>query len=110
VSHRIILVGALVIAACSSRKAARSDLTKTTVVLWPDTVTIGVGDTLRLRALLRAGDQKVISGQSITWTVDDSTVAHVTDGLVTAGHTGSATVTAAARGSRGSTRVEVKRQ
>ncbi len=110
INHTIIMMSTLVAAAaCADTKSTTSGLATTAVVVWPDTVTINVGDTLRLRALLRA-NRKLLAGNNITWTIDDSSVARVFGGLVTAGHVGSTTVTASAERARGSAHVEVVRQ
>ena len=110
IDHTIILMSTLVAAAaCADKKSTTSELPTTAVVVWPDTVTINVGDTLRLRALLRA-NRKLLADQNVIWTIDDSSVARVFGGLVTAGHAGSTTVTASAEGARGSAHVEVVRQ
>ncbi len=96
-----------VAAACADAHSAKSELAATTVVVWPDTVTINEGDTLRLRALFRASDRNILAGQNITWTIGDSSIARVLDGLVTGGRAGSTTITATAAGTRGSAYVEV---
>lgn len=111
-SKTILLFSAVTAAAagCAGSHSAESEPPATAVFVWPDTVTINERDTLRLRVLIRDSNRKgVAPGQHITWTIGDSSIARVYDGLITAGRTGSTTVTAIAEGGRGSAHVEVVR-
>lgn len=109
--HTIVLLSMLTAAAaaCADTSPAKSALSARAVVVWPDTVTINEGDTLRLRAVIGASEPKLLAGQNVTWTIGDSSIARVFDGLVTAGHPGSTTITAIAAGARGFAQVKVVR-
>lgn len=70
-----------------------------TVVATPDAASLGVGDTLRVRASLRDQFGNDISGQAFTFTSLDDTRASVSGtGLVTALAPGAARIVAAASG------------
>jgi hypothetical protein len=70
-----------------------------TLVATPDAASLGVGDTLRVRASLRDQFGNEISGQAFTFTSLDEVRATVTtSGLVTAIAQGSARIVAAASG------------
>lgn len=106
-SIRIILGLTVLAMACTNKAAAKREPPARAVVVWPDTVTMNEGDTLRLRAVIDTSDRKSLAVQNIIWTIDDSSVAKVFDGLVTAGRSGSTTVTAIAAGARGIAQVKV---
>lgn len=106
-SIRIILGLTVLAMACTNKAAAKREPPARAVVVWPDTVTMNEGDTLRLRAVIDTSDRKSLAVQNIIWTIDDSSVAKVFDGLVTAGRSGSTTVTAIGAGARGIAQVKV---
>lgn len=78
-----------------------------TVTVWPDTVTLSRGDTMRFRALSRAEHDATLDGRSVTWSTSDSSIVTVADGLVTAKRRGSANIIATSQGIAGSARVNV---
>ncbi len=78
------------------------------VSLSPDGVELEVGGTGSLRATLRDGHGQVLEGRAVTWACSDTAVVQVgQDGALTALSPGSAVITAAAEGIRGSVTVRV---
>lgn len=73
------------------------------VKVFPSTISeLQIGDTTQLSAEVRDSDGNVLSGQSITWTTSNSSVATVSaSGLVTAVAGGTATFTASVSGQSG---------
>lgn len=81
------------------------------VTVSPPTVTLKVGGTQRLAALLFDADGNPLTGRVVTWSSSDPTVATVDNtGLVTAVAVGPATVTATSEGKSGSAAVSVGAQ
>lgn len=62
----------------------------TGVTLNKDSVTLSVGDTETLTATIAPANA---TDKAVTWSSDDSTVASVANGVVTAEATGTATIT-----------------
>ncbi|HEX6808977.1 MAG TPA: Ig-like domain-containing protein, partial [Gemmatimonadaceae bacterium] len=77
----------------------------------PPTVTLKVGGTQRLAALLFDADGNPLTARVVTWSSSDPTVATVDNsGLVTAVAVGPATITATSEGKSGSAAVSVGAQ
>ena len=73
------------------------------VSVTPASNSVVSGETQQLTAKLTDGGGSIISGQAVTWSSSNSGVVSVSsNGLATAGKTGSATVTATASGKSGS--------
>jgi len=80
-----------------------------TIVLSPETATLGPGGELRLVATGSDANGVLVAGATFTWETSDANVAAVDEtGLVRAGSTGTATVTARADGASGSATVTVQ--
>lgn len=78
------------------------------VAVQPGTVTLEPSETSHLIATAYDADDRPLSGQSITWSTDNPSVASVSEsGLVMAIQPGSAVVSATAGGVRGSSAVTV---
>lgn len=81
-----------------------------TVTVAPADTTVRVGNTVQLTATLRAANNSVVTGRTVTWASSDATIATVNgSGLVT-GVAASAqfvTITATSEGKSGSARVIV---
>ena len=83
--------------------------TPTTVTIMPDTAGLSApGDTVRLRAVVRDQNGRVMAGFTVTWTSSDTSVATVdASGLVTAVGYGTAMVSASAGRARGMAEITV---
>jgi len=79
----------------------------TTISVWPDTITLSRGDTLRLRAIAQAASDVVLNGHDVAWSTSDSSIVSIAEGLATARRRGSATIIASSNGTSGSARVNV---
>ena len=98
----------LICGACTERPArGRVAASVKNVLIWPDTITLGQGDTLRLRALSRSDADSILDGRIVTWSTSDSSIVTVVAGLVTAQRRGSATIKATFAGDAGSALVNV---
>src|SRR5205823_762908 len=78
------------------------------VTLTPSPANVGIGAILQLTATLKDAGGNVLSGRTVTWASDNTDIA--TDGSavhVTGVGAGSATITAASEGQRGSAAVSV---
>ncbi len=79
-----------------------------TVTVTPTSVSLMVGDTVRIAAELRAADGSLITNRKPVWSSSDDAIATVdTDGLVTAVARGNVTITATAEGKQGTSSVSV---
>jgi uncharacterized protein YjdB len=78
-----------------------------TVTVAPSAVTIPIAGTSQLTATALNASGGVVSGKTFTWTTDNSSVARVDNGLVTAVSPGSTTIDAAVDGKSGSAAVTV---
>ena len=85
--------------------------TITAVEISPPSTTLAVGNTLQLRATVRASDGSVVTGVPVTWAVDLPAIASIDQtGLITGRTVGEAVVTASAGGRSGNARVFVVMQ
>lgn len=72
----------------------------------PDTATLPVGSTRSLSATLKDASGAALTGRAVSWSSDNETVATVSpQGVVTARGVGSATITAAVEGKKGTARI-----
>lgn len=81
-----------------------------TVTVTPADTTVRVGNTVQLTATLRAANNSVLTGRTVTWASSDATIASVNgSGLVTgvAASSQFVTITATSEGKSGSARVIV---
>jgi len=105
--------GTATITATSSGKTGTATLIVSTgaissVSVSPSSVSLVAGGTRQLTATVKDGSGNVITGQTIAWSSSNSSVGSVSSsGLVTAGQTGSATITAAVGGKSGSATLSV---
>ena len=105
--------GAAIITASSEGKSAVATITVSlvpvaSVEVTPVTSNLVVGQTTRLSARLSDASGATITGRTITWSSNRSSVATVSsDGLVTAIAAGTATITATSEGRSGSATINV---
>jgi uncharacterized protein YjdB len=79
-----------------------------TVEVQPPTAAIGVGDSIRFQAVLRASDGGVLQNRLVTWTTGDpSVISLASTGWVHALQVGSATVSATSEGRTGQATISV---
>lgn len=110
-----VRVGKARITASREGKADTSIVTVTlrpvaTVTVTPADTTVRVGNTVQLTATLRAANNSVLTGRTVTWASSDTTIARVdSTGLVrgVAASNQFATITATSEGRSGSARVIV---
>lgn len=109
-----IAPGVVTITASAAGRSGSVSLTSVVplggVALAPDTATLHMGDTLRLAPTVRDANGLVLTGQAITFSSSDTSVATVaSDGLVTTRTVGSVTITGIAAGSMrsGATQLQV---
>lgn len=105
----VVLVG-LLAAACES-PAGPPVLTPVAVVeLDLEEVVLEIGESVPLRAVVRAADGTVLTGRPVTWTSGTDAVAQVDEaGRVTAISQGTATIRARSEGRQAEARVHVSR-
>jgi uncharacterized protein YjdB len=78
------------------------------VAVTPGNVSLGIGDTTRLRATLTDSTGAVVIGRAIDWETSDGAVASVlASGAVRAIGAGTATITAKAEGRQGTAVITV---
>src|SRR2546423_11814568 len=65
-----------------------------TIAVWPDTITLWRGDTLRFRAIAKAESDVVLDAKSVAWTSSDSSIVTIVEGLATAQRRGASTIVA----------------
>ncbi|MGH7522851.1 MAG: M28 family peptidase [Gemmatimonadales bacterium] len=107
-SSAILATLALLVAACSSNPDGGTPPTIATISLSQTAATLAPGETLQLTATPRDGAGTAISGQTITWSTSESSVATVsTSGLVTGVAAGTATIIAATGGKTAASTVTV---
>jgi len=105
--------GSATITASSSGKSGTATLIVSagaisSVSVSPGSVSLVSGGTQQLSATAKDGSGNTITGQSIAWSSSDPSVGSVSSGgMVTAGHAGSATISAAAGGKSGSSSLTV---
>src|SRR6266436_502085 len=108
-----VAVGSTTVTASSEGKSASSSITVTnvpvaTVTVSPASGNLYVGQTLQLTATPKDSAGNPLTGQTVTWSSDNTAVATVsTRGLVTARTAGAATITAATGGKSGTSAITV---
>lgn len=113
-----IAAGSATITATASGKSGASSITVTappppppvvtTVTVAPSSAAINVGATTQLSATVRDAQGNVMTGQTVTWSTDNSAVAAVNaNGLVTGVAAGQATITATCSGHAGTSSLTV---
>ena len=110
--RRVLFSTALIVASLSCvQRDAHSDTpvvaTARTITVWPDTITLWRGDTLRFRAIGIAETDVVLDDGKVSWSTSDSSIVTIAEGLATAKRRGSATIIAISEGKSGSARVNV---
>src|SRR5438309_3109899 len=105
--------GSASITATSEGKSGTAEITVTTVpvasvTVSPATASVAVGQTLQLTATPKDSTGTALTGRSVTWVSSNPGVATVSsNGLVTSGAVGTATITATSEGKAGSAAVTV---
>src|SRR6266576_2954436 len=105
--------GSATITATSEGKTSTAAITVTTVpvasvTVSPATASVAVGQTLQLTATPKDSTGTALTGRSVTWVSSNPGVATVSsNGLVTSGAVGTATITATSEGKAGSAAVTV---
>lgn len=110
-----VRVGSVRVIAAREGKEDTSKVTVTlrpvsTVTVAPADTTVRVGNTVQLTATLRAANNSVLTGRTVTWASADTTIARVSgSGLVTgvAASNQFVTITATSEGQSGTARVIV---
>ena len=110
-----VSAGSATISATSSGKSGTSAITVTaappvvtTVIVAPTSASVVAGSTVTLQATVKDQNGNVISGQTITWSSDNTPVATVnSSGVVTGVVAGSATITATSSGKSGTASITV---
>ena len=109
------VAGSATITASSEGQSGSASVTVTTttvpvasVTVSPPSPSVPVGQTVQLTATPRDANGNALSGRTIIWLSDNTTVASVSpSGLVTANAAGSATITATSEGQSGTSVVTV---
>jgi len=79
-----------------------------TVTVTPASTSVQAGQTVQLTATVRDANGNILTGRTVTWSSNNTTVASVSGtGLVTAKVAGSATITATSEGQSGTAAVTV---
>jgi uncharacterized protein YjdB len=82
--------------------------TISSVTVSPNTLSLTAGGTRQLSATPKDGSGNVLTGQTIAWSSADPAIGAVSSsGMVTAGHAGTTTITAAAGGMHGTAALTV---
>ncbi len=107
-----VAAGSATITATSEGKSGTSVVTVSvpvaSVTVSPAAASVQAGQTQQLTATLKDANGNVLTGRTVTWSSNNTTVATVNGtGLVTAKVTGSATITATSEGQSGTASVTV---
>jgi uncharacterized protein YjdB len=108
-----VAVGTATITATSEGKSGSASLTVTpvpvaTVTIVPSTANVTAGATVQLAAQLRDSAGNSLTGRTVTWTSNRTSVATVNgSGMVSGLTTGTATITATSEGKSGSASITV---
>lgn len=107
--RRAGLVGLLIAAAgCDADVAAPGSQGVASVAVAPDTLTLEIGATRAVAAVLRAGNGTAITGRPIAWASENDAVASISAaGVVTATGAGTTRITATAGGRVGHATITV---
>lgn len=109
---KAVAPGSATITASSEGKSGTATITVrsatvASITLSPTSLSLEVGKTAQVTATLRDAHGALIVGRTISWTSSNTSVATVSDGLVSARETGTATVKATADGVSSSVGVSV---
>ncbi len=108
-----VAVGSATITATSEGKSGSASITVTgvpvaSVTVSPASASVQAGQTVQLTATLKDANGNVLTGRTVTWSSNSTTVASVnSSGLVTAKVAGSATITATSEGKSGTSSITV---
>ena len=111
-----VAVGTATITATSEGKSGTATITVTasapppvaTVTVSPASASVAVGSTIQLTATTKDANGSVLTGRTITWSSNATSIASVNGtGLVTGGSAGSATITATSEGKSGTSAITV---
>jgi len=92
---RVALIAVAVAAGCSDPVSPRVEPWVASIIVTPDSLSIGIGRTLQMTATIHDLVGAVIRGRPVAWSTSDSSLATVSDsGLVTAREAGQVVVTA----------------
>jgi uncharacterized protein YjdB len=107
---RLFTAGIAVWACSGSEPTAPAAPAVAAVAVTPEHLMLVEQQSATIAAIARAADGRIVTGQTFTWSTDDSTVAAVdTNGLITAKRTGSAEITVRAAGITAKVYVTVNR-
>ena len=81
---------------CAPQRSVESQRHVGSIVITPGTAAVEVGDTLRLRAVVRDGGGAILTDVPVTWRTLETTLAVVDDGLLHAALPGTARIVAQA--------------
>ncbi len=105
---------ALALGACGGSKSSTTTTTApgagvvASISVAPTTTTLVIGDTLRFVVTLYDNASTILTGDTVTWSSSDSSIATVSDsGTVTGVATGTATITATSKGILGTATLTV---
>src|SRR5207249_3886647 len=85
-----------------------TDVSVASVAVSPASLTMSMGSTQQLSAVVKDANGNVLTGRTVTWTTSSSAVATVSaSGLVTGVAAGTATITATSEGKSGTASVTV---
>ena len=105
--------GPVTITATSEGQSGSASVTVTTVpvasvTVTPPSASVQVGQTVQLTATLKDANGNILTGRTVTWSSNQTTVATVNaTGRVTARAAGSATITATSEGQSGTSSITV---
>ncbi|HKC47975.1 MAG TPA: Ig-like domain-containing protein [Gemmatimonadales bacterium] len=111
-----VAAGTATITATSEGKSGTATITVTasapppvaTVTVSPASASVAVGSTIQLTATTKDAGGNVLTGRTITWSSNATSIAPVNGtGLVTGGAAGSATITATSEGKSGTSAITV---
>src|SRR5207247_754712 len=109
-----VTAGSVTITATSEGQSGTASITVAgapvaSVTVTPPSASVPAGQTVQLTATLKDANGNVLTGRSVTWASNNTTVATVnSSGLVTTKVAGSATITATSEGQSGTAGVTVQ--
>lgn len=107
---RLLTAGIVVWACSGSEPTAPVPPAVTAVAVTPEHLMLIEQQSATIAATARGADGRIVTGQTFTWSTDDSTIAAVdTNGLITAKRPGSAEITVRAAGITAKVYVTVNR-
>ncbi len=106
--------GTVTITGTSEGKRATASITVivppvASIVIQPASPSVGIGDSLQLKAVLKDAAGDTLTGRTVRWQTSDTAIATVSGtGLVRGRRSGSATITATSEGVNGTAAVPVR--